>query len=104
MRTPHYLEHGAAKKQNEILLRIATALVGGYQKTDDEAIDICWKFLQQCENTDDTWPWTRKDAERKVRQQKRYVAKARAKKQAEKQAEKDEAVELLNNFLKGIQS
>jgi bifunctional DNA primase/polymerase-like protein len=81
----HYLAHGAPDKQNEILLRIATAMVGGYRKTPEEAVEVCWKFLQKCENTDPTWEWTRRDAETKVRQQKRYVDKKRADDRREKE-------------------
>ncbi|WP_175551621.1 bifunctional DNA primase/polymerase [Geodermatophilus amargosae] len=100
-----YEQNGAPDQfQNKVLLKMATKLLGYMGQPDEVAIERCWTYIQKCENTDPTWPWTREDVEYKVKKVKKYIAQDRAKKQAEKQAEMDEAVEALNNFLKGIRS
>jgi hypothetical protein len=62
----------------------------------DEAIERCWRYIQKCENTDPTWPWTRDDVVKKVQRQNDYVGTQRAR----EAAQIAEAIAFLNKLQK----
>jgi hypothetical protein len=92
-----YEQHGAPDNlQEKVLLRLATKLCGHMALPIDEAIERCWRYIQKCENTDPTWPWTRDDVVKKVQRQNDYVGTQRAR----EAAQIAEAIAFLNKLQK----
>ena len=94
-----YKQNGAPDQlQNKVLLKMATKLLGVMERSEEDAVEHCWTYIQKCKPSDPTWLWTKGDVEYKVSKVKKYIKKTRAEKQAELDAEHQERVRVLKNL------